>query len=252
MTGRDCYCPVRDGSAEIPRLLSPDDQPAGRPMARLRLPGLGSAALRGDRLGCSTAGWAPRSWWSIGILVGAALGIYLTGHGSETGHASDAPDSARAARRSSTRDTGDTREPDGRPPPSEASRLRGPATSTCRRIGPDKTFEFLGQTMYLGVTKPMLQLVLAARPGLRVLLRRLAQAARWCPGRLQFVGEEAYGFVRNSHRPRHHRQPRLHAVRALPVRALLLHPAQQPLRDDPVPPVPDVLALGHGLRARGC
>jgi F-type H+-transporting ATPase subunit a len=73
----------------------------------------------------------------------------------------------------------------------------GPGDFNLPPIGPDKTFEFLGQTMYLGVTKPMLQLVLAA-----VLVFGffyLASRKRaMVPGRLQFVGEEAYGFVRNS------------------------------------------------------
>ena len=70
------------------------------------------------------------------------------------------------------------------------------ASSTCRRR-PRQDFELLGQTRYLGVTKPMLQLVLVSGPRLRLLLRRRAQA-RHGPGRLQFAGEEAYGFVRNS------------------------------------------------------
>lgn len=58
------------------------------------------------------------------------------------------------------------------------------------------TFEFLGQTMYWGVTKPMLQLALSV-----VLIfaffyyasRRRAMV----PSKLQFVGESAYGMVRN-------------------------------------------------------
>ena len=63
--------------------------------------------------------------------------------------------------------------------------------------GGNDTFEMFGQTFVLGVTKPMLQLVLAA-----VLVfgffylasRRRAMV----PGMLQFIGEGAYGFVRNS------------------------------------------------------
>lgn len=72
----------------------------------------------------------------------------------------------------------------------------GPGDFNLPPIGPDNTFEFLGQTMYLGVTKPMIQLVLAA-----VLVfsffyyagRRRAMV----PGKLQYVGEAGYGFVRN-------------------------------------------------------
>jgi F-type H+-transporting ATPase subunit a len=59
------------------------------------------------------------------------------------------------------------------------------------------TFTFGGEEMYLGVTKPMLQLVFAA-----VLVFGffyLASRKRaMVPGRMQFLGEEAYGFVRNS------------------------------------------------------
>ncbi|MBU2074410.1 MAG: F0F1 ATP synthase subunit A [Actinobacteria bacterium] len=55
----------------------------------------------------------------------------------------------------------------------------------------------MGQEMVLGVTKPMLQLVLAA-----VLVFGFfyvaARKREMVPGKLQFVGEEAYSFVRNS------------------------------------------------------
>ena len=73
----------------------------------------------------------------------------------------------------------------------------GPGDFNLPPIGPDKTFEFLGQTQFLGVTKPMLQLVLAAVVVFGffyVASRRQAMV----PGRLQYVGEQAYGFVRNS------------------------------------------------------
>jgi F-type H+-transporting ATPase subunit a len=63
--------------------------------------------------------------------------------------------------------------------------------------GGHETFEWLGQTHYLGVTKPMLQLVLSAVLVFGffwVAARRQAMV----PGRLQFLGESAYGFVRNS------------------------------------------------------
>lgn len=64
-------------------------------------------------------------------------------------------------------------------------------------IGPDKTFEFLGQEMYLGVTKPMLQLVLVA--GIVFIFFWAASRKRaMVPSRLQYVGEQGYGFVRNS------------------------------------------------------
>jgi F-type H+-transporting ATPase subunit a len=58
-------------------------------------------------------------------------------------------------------------------------------------------FELFGQTWAVGITKPMLQIVLAAV----LVFGFFYLAARhraMVPGRLQFVGEEAYGFVRNS------------------------------------------------------
>ena len=73
----------------------------------------------------------------------------------------------------------------------------GPGDFNLPPVGPDDTFEFLGQTMYAGITKPMLQLVLAA-----VLvfwfLYAAARREAMVPGKLQYAGEQAYGFVRNS------------------------------------------------------
>jgi F-type H+-transporting ATPase subunit a len=83
-------------------------------------------------------------------------------------------------------------------PASEGFTPPGPADFDLPGIGGDfGSYEFLGQTQLLAVTKPMLQLVLAA-----VLVFGffyLASRKRaMVPGKLQFVGEEAYGFVRNS------------------------------------------------------
>lgn len=73
----------------------------------------------------------------------------------------------------------------------------GPQDFDLPPIGPDKTFEFLGQTMYLGVTKPMIQVVLVA--GIVFLFFWAAARKRaMVPSRLQYVGETGYGFVRNS------------------------------------------------------
>ncbi len=63
--------------------------------------------------------------------------------------------------------------------------------------GGHETFDFMGQSHYLGVTKPMLQLVLAAVL-VFVFFYLAARKRAMVPGRLQYVGEEAYGFVRNS------------------------------------------------------
>ena len=73
----------------------------------------------------------------------------------------------------------------------------GPGDFDLPPIGPDTTFEFLGQSMYAGVTKPMLQLVFSAV--VLFLFFRVASAKRaMVPGRMQFAGEGMYGFVRNS------------------------------------------------------
>lgn len=73
----------------------------------------------------------------------------------------------------------------------------GPGDFNLPPIGPDKTFEFLGQEMYLGVTKPMLQLVLVAGV-VFVFFWAASRKRAMVPGRLQFIGEQGYGFVRNS------------------------------------------------------
>jgi len=79
----------------------------------------------------------------------------------------------------------------------EAFTPPGPGDFNLPPVGPDKTFEFLGETMYLGVTKPIIMIVLSAV--LIFVFFRLASAKRaMVPGKLQFAGEEAYAFVRNS------------------------------------------------------
>ncbi len=73
----------------------------------------------------------------------------------------------------------------------------GPGDFDLPPIGPESTFEFLGQSMYAGVTKPMLQLLLSAV--VLFMFFRAASAKRaMVPGRMQFAGEGMYGFVRNS------------------------------------------------------
>jgi F-type H+-transporting ATPase subunit a len=72
----------------------------------------------------------------------------------------------------------------------------GPGDFNLPPVGPHDTFTFLGQEMYLGVTKPMIQLVLAA--ALIFVFFRVASARRaMVPGRAQYIGEMGYGFVRN-------------------------------------------------------
>lgn len=74
----------------------------------------------------------------------------------------------------------------------------GPADFNLPPIfGGDATFSMFGQEFYYGVTKPMLQIVIAGV--LVFVFFRLAIAKRsMVPGRMQFAGEQAYGFVRNS------------------------------------------------------
>lgn len=61
----------------------------------------------------------------------------------------------------------------------------------------DGTFDFLGQAQVAGVTKPMLQIVLAAVL-VFVVFYYASRKRAMVPGKFQYVGEEAYGFVRNS------------------------------------------------------
>ena len=73
----------------------------------------------------------------------------------------------------------------------------GPADFDLPPVGAHSTFELFGQSFYLGVTKPMLQIVLAA-----VLVFGFFYIATrkrsMVPSRMQYVAETGYGFVRNS------------------------------------------------------
>lgn len=81
--------------------------------------------------------------------------------------------------------------------PGEGFTPPGPGDFNLPPTGPDHSFTFLGQQMYLGVTKPMLLLVLSA--ALVFLFFRAAAAKRaMVPGKTQYIGELGYGFVRNS------------------------------------------------------
>jgi F-type H+-transporting ATPase subunit a len=73
----------------------------------------------------------------------------------------------------------------------------GPGDFNLPPIGPGTTFEFLGETMYLGVTKPMLQLVLAAVV-VFWFFYAAAKKRAMVPGKLQYVAEAGYGFTRNT------------------------------------------------------
>ncbi|MCW2846382.1 MAG: atpB [Marmoricola sp.] len=80
--------------------------------------------------------------------------------------------------------------------PSESYTPPGPGDFNLPPVGPDHTFTFLGQEMYLGVTKPMLMIVLSAVL-VFVFFRAAAAKREMVPGKLQYVGELGYGFVRN-------------------------------------------------------
>jgi len=73
----------------------------------------------------------------------------------------------------------------------------GPADFDLPPVGPDRTFEMFGQSFYLGATKPMLQVVLAAVLVFAFFYVATRQRSM-VPGRLQYVAETGYGFVRNS------------------------------------------------------
>jgi F-type H+-transporting ATPase subunit a len=73
----------------------------------------------------------------------------------------------------------------------------GPGDFNLPPLGPDRTFGFLGETMYLGVTKPMIQMVLGAAL-VFWFFHAAAKKRAMVPGKMQYVGEAGYGFVRNS------------------------------------------------------
>lgn len=64
-------------------------------------------------------------------------------------------------------------------------------------IGPGRSWQFAGQPMWLGVTKPMVLLVVSAVI-VFVFFRAASRKRAMVPGRLQFLGETGYGFVRNT------------------------------------------------------
>jgi F-type H+-transporting ATPase subunit a len=74
----------------------------------------------------------------------------------------------------------------------------GPADFDLPPVGGDfGSFSLFGQEWVLGVTKPMIQVVLVAA----VVFAFFWLASRkraMVPGKLQYVGEQGYGFVRNS------------------------------------------------------
>ena len=74
--GAGCYCPGRDGSAETPA-RGTGRTPIGRPLAGLRVPRLGGAAVRPDRVAARPV--AGTSFLVVvGILVGITLGMLMT------------------------------------------------------------------------------------------------------------------------------------------------------------------------------
>ncbi|GAB3196439.1 F0F1 ATP synthase subunit A [Nocardioides hungaricus] len=74
----------------------------------------------------------------------------------------------------------------------------GPADFNLPAIGGGgSSYSFFSQEFVAGVTKPMLQLVLAAVLVFGVFYLASRRRAM-VPGRLQFAGEGAYGFIRNS------------------------------------------------------
>ena len=73
----------------------------------------------------------------------------------------------------------------------------GPAEFDLPPIGAGTTYELFGQTFQVGVTKPILQLVLAAVLVFWFFYAASKQRAM-VPSKMQYLGESGYGFVRNS------------------------------------------------------
>lgn len=72
----------------------------------------------------------------------------------------------------------------------------GPGDFNLPPFGPDKTFEFMGATHYIGVTKPIVLLAISVIVAFGFLYYSIRSRAM-VPGRFQYVGEASYGFVRN-------------------------------------------------------
>jgi F-type H+-transporting ATPase subunit a len=72
-----------------------------------------------------------------------------------------------------------------------------PADFNLPPIGPSSEFTFMGEAMFLGATKPMLQLALSVILVFGFFWYASRKRAM-VPGKLQFAGETAYGMVRNS------------------------------------------------------
>lgn len=80
----------------------------------------------------------------------------------------------------------------------ESFHAPGPADFDLPAIGGGHdTFTMFGQEFVAGFTKPMLQIIVSALV-VFVFFYVASRKRAMVPGKLQFVGEEAYGFARNS------------------------------------------------------
>lgn len=73
----------------------------------------------------------------------------------------------------------------------------GPGEFELPPIGSEQTYDLFGQSFYLALTKPILQLVLAAVVVFAFFYVGSRKRAM-VPGKLQYVAEGGYGFARNS------------------------------------------------------
>ena len=73
----------------------------------------------------------------------------------------------------------------------------GPGDFNLPPVGGGSSWEFLGQPMFWGATKPML-LALISVVVVLVFFRAATAKRAMVPGKLQFVGETSYNFVRNT------------------------------------------------------
>jgi F-type H+-transporting ATPase subunit a len=73
----------------------------------------------------------------------------------------------------------------------------GPGDFNLPPIGSGEAWSFFGQPMFWGVTKPMV-LALAAMIVVLVFFRAATAKKAMVPGKLQFMGEASYNFVRNT------------------------------------------------------
>ena len=178
---RDCYCPV-------PNERTSQAAAVGGSVGRLRVSGRRRRSSTGAWAGCSIGGSTRRSCFRSGCCSASRLAMYLVFklylNASMTAHRTRTTDQRHQSQ--CERRTSDRQRAGPRRRGLHAARAR--RTSTSRRSS--------------ATALPAHQAAVPARAVRRRRLRLLRWCPRagwrWSPSKLQYAGEQAYGFVRNS------------------------------------------------------